>query len=60
MILNRACSSVVQATPSSSPFVTGAWLRSLPADAKSGNMSKTRTARMAEISGTGKPWQSQF
>merc|ERR1719324_666232 len=27
IILNRACSSGVQATPSNSPFVTGAWLQ---------------------------------
>merc|ERR1719214_23679 len=33
MILKRACSSAVQATPSNSPLVTGPRLRSLPASA---------------------------
>merc|ERR1719247_2797013 len=46
MILKRACSSAVQATPSNSPLVTGAWLRSRPAEAMSGNKSSARTARM--------------
>merc|ERR1719321_1949273 len=43
MILNRACSSAVQATPSNSPFVTGAWLRSRPAEASNGKRSKQST-----------------
>merc|ERR1719240_1744664 len=44
MILNRACSSAVHATPSSSPFVTGAWLRRRPAEARNGNIIIMRTA----------------
>merc|ERR1719214_201978 len=52
MILKRACSSAVQATPSNSPFVTGPWLRSLPAEAKSGNISKAIIARIDEGSNT--------
>merc|ERR550514_148030 len=43
MVLNRAYSSVVQATPSNSPLVTGAWLRSRPAEASIGKKSKKRT-----------------
>merc|ERR1719213_126333 len=43
MILKRACSSAVQATPSNSPLVTGAWLRSLPAEASTGNKSRAIT-----------------
>merc|ERR1719164_120534 len=46
MILKRACSSGVQATPSNSPLVTGAWLRRRPAEAKKGNNNNARTARM--------------
>merc|ERR1719424_250648 len=48
MVLNRACSSVVQATPSNSPLVTGPLLRSRPAEANSGSKSNTRTARMSK------------
>merc|ERR1719424_2587359 len=44
IVLKRACSSAVQATPSNSPLVTGPWLRSRPAEAKSGNKSKASTA----------------
>merc|ERR1719353_1628195 len=44
MILKRACSSAVQATPSNSPLVTGAWLRRRPADANSGNRKRASTA----------------
>merc|ERR1719463_80124 len=47
MILYRACSSAVQATPSSSPLVTGPWLRSRPAEANSGNRSKVKMARIS-------------
>merc|ERR1719214_580135 len=50
MVLKRACSSAVQATPSSSPLVTGPLLRSLPAETKTGSKSMARTAdaRMSE------------
>merc|ERR1719213_1367342 len=44
MILKRACSSAVHATPSNSPLVTGAWLRSRPAEAKSGSRNKVMMA----------------
>merc|ERR1719310_1654719 len=50
MILKRACSSAVQATPSNSPLVTGAWLRSRPAEVSTGKQSKAITAK-ARISG---------
>merc|ERR1719213_279963 len=43
MILKRACSSAVQATPSSSPLVTGAWLRSLPASTLAKQRAKSAT-----------------
>merc|ERR1719321_685299 len=53
MVLNRACSSAVQATPSNSPFVTGAWLRSFPAAASSGSTrassAKVRMAMGKEV-----------
>merc|ERR1719375_3094835 len=44
MILNRACSSAVHATPSSSPLVTGPLLRRRPAEARTGKASNIRTA----------------
>merc|ERR1719240_1553819 len=49
MILNRACSSAVQATPSNSPLVTGAWLRRRPAEASRGNKNKVTTADVRMI-----------
>merc|ERR1719213_295647 len=50
MVLNRACSSAVQATPSNSPLVTGALLRSLPAEANSGKNSMAITAEVRMMS----------
>merc|ERR1719271_305811 len=44
MILKRSCSSGVQATPSSSPLVTGALLRSLPASALAKQRAKSARA----------------
>merc|ERR1719389_1177108 len=44
MVLKRACSSAVQATPSSSPLVTGALLRSLPASALAKQRAKSARA----------------
>merc|ERR1719265_2612088 len=49
MILKRACSSAVHATPSNSPLVTGAWLRSLPASTVAKKQRRRqREARIAE------------
>merc|ERR1719375_1886357 len=50
MILNRACSSAVQATPSNSPLVTGALLRSLLPEANSGKKSMAIIAEVRMMS----------
>merc|ERR1719310_1558215 len=53
MILNRACSSAVHATPSNSPLVTGAALRSRPAEAIASIMITAKALMSVECVATG-------